>query len=1181
MSLTILFGDRTKDHELALLKNIQQAMQANPQAQIFYLVPNKIKFQTEINVLDRLAQLDGRIGATVATQNVQVFSLSRLAWFYMNDTKLYKHANVSPEALAMLIQDQLKKHQDELQLYGNLLTKQGFISQFASQILELKQSGLQWADVEQMAEALASEVVLQQKLHDLALIGRALDQELGARDQFLSSDMLGVLKAFLLRGERDLSQQYFYINGYSQMTVQERGVVEALISQSAGVTIALPSEDGAASVTTASIDENDLFYAPKMLAQQLRLYATQNQIAVQASNISDERKLSDTLKNVADFWLVYEEKGIQPYQGEDLQIWEATSRYQEVEQLAQKIRMDVVEGRARYRDYLLMTPDLKQYENILPAVFAKYDLPLFMDVDRLMTNHPLVALLDDLLTVAPHYALLDVMKLLKTELFLPAEVSLAEYREALAITENYALAKNLSGWKWTDATPWQYDYRVDDDSDEALRKRSAVFDAQLALIHQQITEHVAPFLTELQEAKSARSMARMLYQFLTEMGVQQRLLEWRDNAIEQGDLAAAQQSEQVWDKFIGVLDDFVSVFDETQMSTDSLAEIFTAAFSNAKYSGIPAAMDQILVTETGIVQVEGVKNVMIFGATSANLPATVRQRALLQDSDRLKLNQLLPVGAQLRETADATMAQDSLRIYNAMLTGTQTLLWSYPTSDGASKAKPSTYIERLQRSFNTKIQRFEVQPSANDSAELVTEKIGTVASTLSNFILAKREAKRDNRVLSQSWSQVEKTLSEIALQQFQQLMASVEYSNQSEQVTAPLIQSVFSDTLRTSISRLESYARNPYEFFLKYGLRLEVRQELQMTSAEQGTFMHAVLEETFAQLQGQPLGALSDAELRRLEQEAVTKIFATDDPTFDIFQTTKRMDFITQNLEDRVHQALVNMQRGQRTGAGVTTLGTEVSFGRGKFEPLRYQVNGHEVVVRGKIDRYDQVHLSQGDKDYVAIVDYKSSKRTFDYNQAFNGLELQLMTYWQAMEKNLQNVGDHQQMGSASFWTLQTGMTEPQANDGTETFAQQREIGAENANHAGKYRGILVDDGPFIDRLETEAGDAPFAIKKNKNGSFAATADVVDSATIETLKQFNAQKIQLIARDILVGKFPIEPFRDGKKTALTYSDYKDVMRFDAMIDNRYRDLEKAKKADMIEKMAQIVEREGGAENELH
>lgn len=83
---------------------------------------------------------------------------------------------------------------------------------------------------------------------------------------------------------------------------------------------------------------------------------------------------------------------------------------------------------------------------------------------------------------------------------------------------------------------------------------------------------------------------------MTQIGIQQRLIAWRDAAIEAGDLWAAQQPEQVWRTFIGVLDDFVAVFDHTEMTVETLQELLQAAFESAKYTGIPATMDQVRVS---------------------------------------------------------------------------------------------------------------------------------------------------------------------------------------------------------------------------------------------------------------------------------------------------------------------------------------------------------------------------------------------------------------------------------------------------------------------------------------------------------------------------------------------------------------------------------------------------------
>lgn len=1153
MGVTILFGDGSQDRERALLKQMQKVLQTDTQAEVFFIVPNKIKFKTEVNVLERLAALDQRQGTTLVTPRVQVFSLSRLVWYYMNDTSLYQRANLSPEAVTMLVQSLLQQHQDELQLYGNLLGKQGFISQMAAQIQEIKASGLTWDDVNQISAELDQEVVLQQKLHDVALIGSALDAELGRRDQFVSQDLLQVLKIFLEQGQRDLTHQYFYIDGYSQMTRPERGVVEALMLMSAGVTIALPGTADAVGKIRVSLDENDLFFASRQLAQQLFNYAQNQSLEVQVQAIDEPRNLSEGLQHLSQFWIDYEQVGVQiQAPNSAVEIWSARSRYQEIEQLAQSIRMAVNTGAHRYQDFVLMTPDLQQYANILPAIFQKYNIPLYLDMDQLMVNHPLFVFVRELLDVAPKYRLADILALLKTELLVPEGVTLTEYREALALTENYALAKNYTGKRWTDQQAWQFDQQVTDATDEYTRARNHEFDTQLAIIHNQISQVVAPFLTRLQAAGNARLLVKHLYDFLVQQGVQQRLLEQREVAVTDGRLSVAQQIDQVWGRLMDLVDDVVMVFDQGSLSLEEFKATLIAAMEQAKFAGIPAAMDQVLVTETGMVQVVGVPQVIIFGATSQNLPVTVSQHALLQDRDRNKLQKFLPSGTQLRETTEQTMAQDSLQIYQAMMISQQKVIWSYPTSDGEVKLKPSTYIERLARGFQLKTQQAEVL------APQLAEQLGTWASTLSRLVLAKAQAHQLEQSLAPLWQTLDQIMQQEQTEAYTKIMGSLNYNNQSKVVDQRLINKLFGSDLKTSISRLESYARNPYEFFLQFGLKLKPRPEMQLTEGQKGTYMHALLEHVFHHLGSQALRDVSSAKLEDLEKVAIQTIFAQNDPTFETLHSNARWSHLTKNLEQRVDAALKQMQRGQRHTLGhPKTGGTEVAFGRGNFQPLRVKMPEGSVILRGKIDRYDQ------ELNNVAIVDYKSGSRAFDYTKAYYGQELQLLTYWQALNQDLPSP---QKVSAATFFELRQGMLEPEVKTGHETLPEQIQQIEDKVAANNRYRGIILDKQDYLQTIE----NGPYALDQKKDGTYKASSDVVTEAELETLRQYNLNKVQELAGAILAGKFPIQPFRQGNKTGLQYSDYLDVMHFDAMLGDHYQELKTLNKKAALEAMQQQI-----------
>lgn len=1152
MALDILVGPASKDHELELLEQMQTTLENDPQAQLFYVVPNHIKFESEIDVLERLAKLMGHEGNAVSVPRVQVFSLSRLAWYYMNDDPLYHAANVSKDAMVMLVQRLLRQNQDQLQLYQSMLNKPGFVSQFTDQLLELRQSGLQQHDLEAIQGNLKNAQTLVYKLHDLTLIGDQLDAILAERGQYLNSDLLLALKVYLNTDKADLSHHQFFINRYAQMTQAERGVVEALIANAQQVTLGLPADN-----LKLNAGQPDLFQPAKHLGQHLLDYAQQKQIPAQVKPVLNERPISQTMHAVEDFWQSYERTGVQTHDGagtiqsDELQVWQANTPYQEVEQMARQIRQEVARGEHRYRDYLLLARDLGPYQNIIPAVFSRFEIPFFMDADLSMGEHPFVAFLDQLLDLSNGLTLNRVMTLLKTELLRPEAVSLTDYREALALTENYALAKNMAGWRWQDQTPWQFDRQTLDMDDDVVRERVEAKDAQIELVHQQMSQTVVPFLKQIEQVQNARELATALYQFLLDQRVDQQLLAWRDEAIARGDLNLAQQPEQVWRTFIGVLDDFVTVFDAETMTLSELKDALQAGFDNANYSGIPATMDQVRVSESGIVQGEHYDTTIVFGATNTNLPGTVKTKAILNDQDRDILASYLPDGVQMKGTAEQQMAQEPFLMYSAMMSTQRRLVWLYATSDGDKEQEASTYINRLTQQFDLKAQHFLALPTP-ELTEL-GQFVGSPASTLAHLVMVNRFALNQKVGLTLNWQALQNQVSQLLPEPTQRLMKSLKYVNEPQPVQPALVTDLFGTDLKASVSRLQSYARNPYEFFLQYGLRLRDREVMDLTPAEKGTYMHALFEGVFNALiqEHKVLGQLTNAEIAQKVQVYADQLLSAGDITFDIFNSSARMRFLTKLLTQQVIADLEQMRRGQPDNQKIQTQRTEVGFGLGKqgLKPVKYDVAGGSVTVRGKIDRFDRVRT--GDKDYLMIVDYKSSKRDFNFTKALSGLELQLMTYWEALSD-----AEAIEVGGATYFNAQTPLLKLDKEPLLPDYPSLLAYADEKAQQGGQYTGVLRQDDALLSALDTPEGDPKlYGFEYKKSGDALKSGhETYSDDELNTLIDYNRYMIQHIAERILQGSFPLQPFRDKQATGLQHSDYLPVMFFDAMLGNKYHDI---------------------------
>ncbi|MBA1395123.1 hypothetical protein EQ500_14825, partial [Lactobacillus sp. XV13L] len=81
--IKILVGRQTDRLQEKILERAVTNYQRLPEHKTFVIVPNHIKFTTEVRAIDRLALRQDT--ADAAVKNLQVLSFSRLAWFFLRD----------------------------------------------------------------------------------------------------------------------------------------------------------------------------------------------------------------------------------------------------------------------------------------------------------------------------------------------------------------------------------------------------------------------------------------------------------------------------------------------------------------------------------------------------------------------------------------------------------------------------------------------------------------------------------------------------------------------------------------------------------------------------------------------------------------------------------------------------------------------------------------------------------------------------------------------------------------------------------------------------------------------------------------------------------------------------------------------------------------------------------------
>ncbi|WP_407890894.1 PD-(D/E)XK nuclease family protein [Lacticaseibacillus sp. N501-2] len=1127
MALQFVIGPASKDHAQAMSRQIKANL-ADPKAQVFYLVPNHVKFEAEVSLLKSL-----KTGTIAAQNRVQTFSFTRMAWYFLRESPIFAQPRLDTASNAMLVARLLHENRDQLRLFGGLANAIGFTTKLASQLTELLNGRIDAQILQQACDDLPGNDRHRAKLQDLVIMLDAYEKAIGPFAT--NASLLAALSQELQT--RDLSHTYFYLDHFNDLAASELNLVETLMQQAAQVTVALTLDDLEPAQTP------DLFLPAKRLYQRLISAAKRLDVPVLPAITAADRPLSVGMQAVEQFFIANTKldpiKFSQPVP--DVTLAKADSPYTELRHVAETINIAVHHG-ARYRDFLVIARHLDPYADVIDPIFAEYQLPVFVDHEHPMQHHPLVALLESLFAIQRHhYQYADVIRLLRTELLIPKDMTPKDFRAAVDVCDNHLLRTGISGSYWTKDQDWQYLRRRASDDGIDLDPEKAV---QINVVRRLIQAHVPVLFKQLKEAETGQQAATILYQWLIDMGVVAQLSAWRQADIDAGNLQASQAGEQAWATLVKLLDDYVAILGQTPWDLDQFVEILNAGFESATYTQIPSTLDQVVVSETALTRLNKFKHVFVIGATAAVMPDQVADAGLLSAEDRVALQPRLPETAWLAINGPQVALGDPFINYMGMLAGDTALTMSYP-GFGDSENHASPYYSQMLAAMNlTEVTWGQPTPE-------VAPQGGTPRSLLSDYVAVAQKAREQKRPnLPAAWQQVYPQVRQTPWATLAaRLAGSLTYTNDVGALDPDLAKKLYGEHLFVSVSQLETYYRNPYEYFLRYGLRLRVRPEFAMTPADTGSLDHATLDLVFKRLAEQQLrlGDLDAQQLRDLVGEVVDDLVAQ--PGLEILTTSLQGDYAKRRIQS-ILVAVLSAIRQQQMAGRFATQKTELPFGGGdraqQLAPIVLPIGDHrQVSVRGKIDRLDTVNLN-GD-EYFLVIDYKSSKHVFTPLEAYYGVAMQMLTYIDAVENDLDQKGIANKPAGALYMHMHKKPVPYQPDPDAIHEAHEK---------AYKLQGLLVlpDDQDqaltLAEQFDAGLANAGFTsnivqIGTKKNGEFSARTQAISQAALALYLRHNRRAIIQAAQQILAGNIALAPLQfKSEATVITQSDYQAIMLFD-------------------------------------
>ena len=627
------------------------------------------------------------------------------------------------------------------------------------------------------------------------------------------------------------------------------------------------------------------------------------------------------------------------------------------------------------------------------------------------------------------------------------------------------------------------------------------------------------------------------------------------------------QTRQVWMKIMDALNELVeNLGDEPYADFEpSFADNLESMLSMEPLSVKPKALNAVDVVAFPTAM-RPYRYVYVLGASESQVPAIPHESGLLDDSERKGIAKHLesrgkhiPAEVLLGSIVERKARREPLA-FNRLLAYADSVTISCPKNIGNQAQEPSSYVLKLFGNEARNARNSDPRHEKDRALKLIDQPRHGIDPDTARKLFVKTE----------------------------------------EGGGKP--------TFITSVSAMEEYYGNPYEYFLDHGLRIKKLEPFRLDAALEGTYYHSVLEHAIDLWMNDNRSSGSTptvAEMCGYIDEcsglsATNKWNPSDeDPRLHVLESSNRMHAVHRQLVNNLKSFIEQLdaeraelvknlafdekkiQDGKSKDKSPKTvnfvpLATEHEFGefaqtkaetesRNKAWPYLEGsiVEGIPVCIRGKVDRIDAISVDGLPNDLL-ILDYKSSeKQLFGIaaskqspdkdkgSKVFYGHELQLLTYALAARGN----NPDKTIAGVMFLPIKRKKWEHIKIDslGKKTLVR-------NENEKSFLTTMFT--GPYTDDDGIALTPAKCGSQLNRGSMFIEHWAVnkhwhFEEDEAELLYGFVLSKIEIAAEHILGGDLPVRPYLivsdDSQKSAdgMRYSDYPAIMALDVIDDNLY------------------------------
>jgi len=1059
---------------------------------LIYIVPEQFSFEAEKELINVIG------GKGII--NTQVLSFKRLAYkiFTENNIKINQLSNSGKTMLIYFIMLKLDK---DLEILKNVSKNIGLLETVVKQISEFKRYQI---TPEILKNLSVENEYLKRKMHDLALIYEEYEKRIS--DTYIDSNDELTLLAQVLDKDTYLNGAKIWIDEFDGFTPQEFEIIRKLIKK-AEVTISIIS------------GEEEYFHLNNKNINKLKKIENQlEEIVLKEPYRFKNEELKHIEKNIYNIPFKQYPKEV-----EHIKIQMYNNLNTEIEMLAQNILKYVRKSKdIRFENIAVLTRDIDKYKNLFKMVFDLYGIPFFFDDKKDLSLQLFITLVMSLIDICiTNYSYESVFTYLKTGL-----TNVVDEND-IDLLENYILKWGIKG------KTWENDFVLEDKNLEKINT-----------VRELIINPIINFKAELAGRKTVKEIVESLFKFLLNLGVYDNI-QTKVNLFKQSNdvkhVTIASEYAQVWNIFMSILDEMVDAIGEEKCSFDRFKNILKMGISNHEIGIIPPTKDKVTIGDIERTRNNNIKVLFIIGVNDGAFPRAFQNEGFLNDNER---GILLEKGIEIAKDTKLLLVEENFNIYKALCVPSEELHLSYPVSDLEGKTlRPSFMITQIKKMFPKLVEESYIV----NKPQLIYSRKATFPD-----LLNKLRTYVDTGDIEEAWKDVYTWYSNNEKEKLDNVLKGLYYRNTIEYQSQNMSKKLYGEKMNSSVSKLEKYVSCPFSFYLKYGLKARERDIYKLGVPDIGSFLHEIIEKFTKKV------LKENIDLRTLEHEECNKIVSiiVDEVLanfrHNLFNSTGKLKRLSAKLKQLVMKTIWLITLHIKAGE-FNIYGSEVEFGKDKEYPaIEIELaDGKKLSLTGKVDRVDIAETEDG--KYIRIIDYKSSNKKIKLSEVYYGVQLQLLTYIDALS------GNEFVPGGVLYLKLDDPILKTDKNI-------SKEVVEDMIVKSLRMNGLVLSNARLIEAMDKDMGTESnvLNLKVKKDGSYA-NMPTVTSEEFEKLREHIRKTLADIGNEIMSGNIKNEPLkRKGVATACEYCEYKLICQFDKDLGNKFRYINELKDNEVLD-----------------